>query len=80
MDDKQEPKYKLDGTFGVGVLTEVKVLVRIPNTDQIREETYTVPYLFLDLSRIATMHMMNLFAGFSLINEGKANQLKELGL
>jgi hypothetical protein len=79
--DDEKIKYpKLDGTFGVGTMTEVKVYVRIPNSDQMREETFTVPYLFLDLSRMTTMHMMNLFAGFSLINEGKPNQLKELGL
>ena len=71
---------QLDGTYGVGTLTEVKVFTRVPNSDQLREESFLVPYLFLDLSKIATMHMMNLFVGFQLINEGKPSQLKEVGL
>ena len=71
---------QLDGTYGVGTLTEVKVFTRVPNSDQLREESFLVPYLFLDLSKITTMHMMNLFVGFQLINEGKPSQLKELGL
>jgi hypothetical protein len=78
--DENKQTIQLDGTFGVGTMTEVKVLIRIPGSDQMREESFMVPYLFLDLSKIATMHMMNLFAGFSLINEGKPSQLKELGL
>jgi hypothetical protein len=80
MNEDETKKYKLDGTFGVGTMTEVKVFTKVPNSNQLREETFMVPYLFLDLSRIATMQMMNLFVGFSLINEGKTNQLKELGL
>ena len=80
MDEHEHKTIKLDGTFGAGTLTEVKVWVRVPNSEQLREETYTVPYLFLDLGRIANMHVLNLFAGFSLLNEGQTSRLKELGL
>jgi hypothetical protein len=70
-----------DGTYGTGNLTEVKVYTRLKDDPtQLREETFLVPYLFLDVGKIATMHAMNLFAGFSLVNEGKPSQLKELGL
>lgn len=70
----------LDGTFGTGNLTEIKVFTRVKDSSEMREETFTIPYMFLDIGIIATMHKMNLFAGFQLLNEGKPSQLKELGL
>ena len=70
----------LDGTYGAGTITQVKIYTRIPGSTELKEETFEVPYLFLDIGRIASMHLMNLFAGFTLVNEGKPNQLKELGL
>ena len=78
--DENKQVIPLDGTWGVGTLTEVKVLIRVPNSDQMREESFTIPYMFLDLGMIMGMHKLNLFAGVSFINEGKPNQLKELGL
>ncbi len=76
-----EPKQiKLDGTFGAGSLTEVKVYTRIPDSSQMREETYTIPYLFLDTNRIAFMHAVGLIAGFAIVSEQKSTQLKDLGL
>jgi hypothetical protein len=72
---------KQDGTYGPGVLAEVKVYTRMSgDLTQLREETFLVPYMFLDVGKIATMHLMNLYAGFSIVNEGKPSQLKELGL
>jgi hypothetical protein len=70
----------LDGTFGAGPLTEVKMFVRMKDSDKLREESFLIPYMFLNVSVIATMHKMNLFAGFTLINEGKPALLSELGL
>jgi hypothetical protein len=70
----------LDGTFGVGTLTEIKVLTRIKDSSEMREETFTIPYMFLNVGMIATMHKMNLFAGFTLLNESKPTGLTELGL
>jgi hypothetical protein len=78
--DNQIP---LDGTYGPGVMAEVKVYTRVDSSGdskQLREETFMVPYMFLDVGKIATMHLMNLYAGFSIINDGKPSQLKELGL
>jgi hypothetical protein len=76
-----ENQVPLDGTYGPGVMAEVKVYTRIAgDSKQLREETFMVPYMFLDVGKIATMHLMNLYAGFSIINDGKPSQLKELGL
>ena len=79
MDENKSP-IPLDGTWGVGTMAEVKVFTRVKNSDQLREESFMIPYMFLDLGMLAGMHKMNLFAGFSLITEGKPNGLKELGL
>lgn len=76
-----ENQIPLDGTYGPGVMAEVKVYTRIAgDPKQLREETFMVPYMFLDVGKIATMHLMNLYAGFSIVNDGKPSQLKELGL
>jgi len=81
MDENQPTSIRLDGTYGAGTLTEVKVFTRLVNDPkQLKEETFLIPYMFLDVGKIATMQLMNLFAGFSIINEGKPSQLKELGL
>ena len=72
----------LDGTYGAGTMSKVVVYTRIPNSDEIREEEFVVPYLFLDIGKIATMQAMNLFAGFQIVNltKQKPAGLKELGL
>ena len=81
MDEKNPNVIKLDGTYGTGILCQVKVLTRLASDPtQMREEIFEVPYMFLDVSKIATMHAINLFAGFQIINEGKPALLKELGL
>jgi hypothetical protein len=81
MSEENQPHViKLDGTYGAGPMTEVKVFTRVPDSNQMREETFMVPYLFLDVARISFMHMANLFAGFSLVSESKPTQLKDLGL
>jgi hypothetical protein len=78
---EDQPQIKLDGTYGPGVMAEVKVYTRMAgDPKQLREETFLVPYMFLDVGKIATMHLMNLYAGFSIVNDGKPSQLKELGL
>jgi hypothetical protein len=72
----------LDGTYGPGTMSKITVFTRIPGTEEVREEEFKIPYLFLDLGKIATMHAMNLFAGFQLVNltKEKPAGLKELGL
>ena len=79
--DNTQQQIKLDGTYGPGVMAEVKVYTRIPgDMKSLREETFMIPYMFLDVGKIATMHLMNLYAGFAIVNDGKPSQLKELGL
>jgi hypothetical protein len=81
-DENTRETIMLDGTYGPGTMSKVVVFTRIPDSDQIREEEFTIPYLFLDLGKIATMQAMNLFAGFQIINltKQKPSGLKELGL
>ena len=41
----------LDGTYGPGTMSKVVVFTRIPNSDEVREEEFIIPYLFLDLGQ-----------------------------
>jgi hypothetical protein len=82
MADENSHTIMLDGTYGPGTMSKVVVFTRIPNSDEVREEEFIIPYLFLDLGKIATMQAMNLFAGFQIVNltKQKPAGLKELGL
>ena len=71
----------LDGTYGPGALTELTVYTKIKDSEEMREETFTIPYLFLDLAKISIINSLNLIAGYKILSSGnKVQGLKELGL
>lgn len=69
----------LDGTYGAGTEAEVTIYTRV-GTDDVKEETYTVPFLAVDMSRLVGMNAMNLILGFKVLKHGKVSPLRELGL
>jgi hypothetical protein len=71
----------LDGTFGSGVMAEVKVYTRVSaESDALREETFKFPYAFIDQAKLVGYNTMHLIAGFAIIKTEKPNVLRELGL
>jgi hypothetical protein len=71
----------LDGTYGGGVMAEVTIFTRVDaESNQLREETFTFPYAFIDQPRLVGYNAAHLIAGFKIIKTEKPNALRELGL
>jgi hypothetical protein len=82
MNDEQ-PKgtaIPLDGTYGAGPNTELTIYTKVPGTEQIKEETFTVPFFTIDEKRLVLMNSLNFIMGYKLLKLEKADGLKELGL
>jgi hypothetical protein len=71
----------LNGTYGAGPETALTIMTKTED-GKIRETTYTVPYLCLDMRKIQTMCDINFIVGYSIVKgEGQVSPgLKELGL
>lgn len=71
----------LDGSYGCGPTCELTIITRIPETGQLREETYEVPYWLVHTMRLQSMNDMNFIAGFKVVKGDKTPPaLKDLGL
>ncbi len=71
----------LDGSYGCGPTCELTIITRIPETSQLREETYEVPYWLIHSSRLQAMNDMNFIAGYRIVKGEKTPPaLKDLGL
>jgi hypothetical protein len=84
MDENQEQpqgrSIPLDGSYGAGPNTELTIYTRIPETGQIKEETFTIPFFAVDEKRLVVMNSLNFIMGYKLLKMEKADGLKELGL
>jgi hypothetical protein len=83
-DNEQLPegvvRIPLDGTYGAGSMAEVSIYTRVPDTNDLREETFKFPYAFIDQARLVGYNAHHLIAGFKIIKTDKPNALRELGL
>ena len=84
-DDEQLPegvvRIPLDGTYGGGVMAEVTIYTRVSaESNQMKEETFTFPYAFIDQARLVGYNAAHLIAGFRILKLEKPNALRELGL
>ena len=84
-DDEQLPegivRIPLDGTYGGGVMAEVTIYTRVSaESSQVKEETFTFPYAFIDQARLVGYNAAHLIAGFRILKLEKPNALRELGL
>ena len=71
----------LDGTYGGGVMAEVTIYTRVSvESSQVKEETFTFPYAFIDQARLVGYNAAHLIAGFRILKLEKPNALRELGL
>lgn len=82
--DNEEPgmlRIPLDGTYGAGPEAELTIITKTED-GRMKETSYTIPYLCLDMTRIQRFSDVNLIAGFKIVKfNGKATAgLRELGL
>ena len=71
----------LDGTYGGGVMAEVTIYTRVSaDSNSMREETFTVPYAFIDQAKLVGFNAAHLIAGFRILKLEKPSALRELGL
>ena len=70
----------LDGTYGGGVMAEVTIYTRVPESNAVKEETFTFPYAFIDQAKLVGFNAAHLIAGFRILKTEKPNALRELGL
>ncbi len=72
----------LNGTFGAGPSADLTVITAIPDTDQVREETFKVPYVLIDTVKLQRMCDMNFLLGYKVVKdpEKSVSALKGLGL
>ena len=87
MDNEQEQvpegvvRITLDGTYGGGVMSEVTIYTRVSaDSNQVKEETYTFPYAFVDQAKLVGYNAAHLIAGFRILKLDRPNALRELGL
>lgn len=81
MEEKDEqPKVKLDGSYGAGVTSELTIITRTPSGTE-REEVFTIPASMVSYESLMFFYKANLILGFKLVkSERFDNELKELGL
>ena len=70
----------LDGTYGGGVMAAVTIYTRVPESNAVKEETFTFPYAFIDQAKLVGFNAAHLIAGFRILKTEKPNALRELGL
>jgi hypothetical protein len=79
--EQQRMIIPLDGSYGTGPLAELTIITRIPETGQLKRETYSIPYFMIDIPRLMRLNDANLILGFELVKGDKTpSGLKELGL
>lgn len=82
--DNEHPDFvriPLDGTYGGGVVAEITIYTRVSaDSNSMREETFTVPYAFIDQAKLVGFNAAHLIAGFRILKLEKPNALRELGL
>jgi len=70
----------LDGSYGAGSDAELTIVTKA-DEGRLKEVTYKIPYLALDMKRIQNMCDMNLITGYKIVKgDGRPSGLKELGL
>lgn len=72
-------KVPLDGSFGLGGMVELTIITK--HGDKLKEETYQIPYIALDMRKLEACNSMNLINGYRIakITENTSS-LRELGL
>lgn len=71
----------LDGTYGMGALAELSIYTRVSkDSNELKEETFTVPYTLIDQTKLLGFNAAHLIAGFKIIKLQKPSALRELGL
>jgi hypothetical protein len=70
----------LDGSYGGGPVAELSIFTKTEGGGM-KEETFAIPYFFIDTKRLQIFNDANLILGYRLIKgERTLPGLKELGL
>jgi hypothetical protein len=78
-EDCNHPQIKLDGSYGYGVQAELTIYTKNPEGGR-KEETFTIPYMLIDFSKLHAIDYIHLILGYSICKLEKPDQLKSLGL
>ena len=76
---EKHDKIKLDGSYGYGPLAELTIYTKNPEGGR-KEETFTIPYMLIDFSKLHAIDYIHLILGYSICKLEKPDQLKSLGL
>ena len=71
-------KIPLDGSYGTGTVSELTIYTK--EGDNVKEETFTVPYHIIDMGKLVAFNNLHLILGFKILKQDKPSPLKELGL
>lgn len=80
MTEDQEPRrIMLDGSYGCGPVAELTIITRAGEGKE-KEETYTVPFLLINMDALNVMNQVHLILGYKIIKVEKPSTLKDFGL
>ena len=82
-DEQEQGKYviPLDGSYGAGPTCELSIITKIPETGQLQESTYEIPYWLIHTTRLQSMNDLNFIVGYKIVKGDKTPPaLKDLGL
>jgi hypothetical protein len=70
---------KLDGSYGVGAMSELTIYTRTEDGGE-KAETFTFPFALINMDALNAFNKMHLILGYKLVKVTAPSALKELGL